>query len=293
MIAWAAIAIASSTKARNVQIVSASCIAARSALPSRGRAVRHHQQRQRAGSACAPAGVRRPGRRPGSPAGRAQRRHRSRAPPGPPPDQRQRRAELGDERCRARSRRCRAPKPYTSTRLSTTFATLPTTATTSGVRVSWRPRRTPVAASISSRGAAPSRATRRYVVACVATSELGPNQATTVRVAEQHRDRHDHADQCRQPDPVDALDQRAAPCRRHPPAGRPRPWCRRRGRRTGRPGCRAPPRRCRARPAAGCRGGRRWRRRRAGTAARRPGRGRPGPRAGRSRAECPRWPPGP
>ena len=41
------------------------------------------------------------------------------------------------------------------------LARLATTATTSGVRVSWRPRTTPVAASISSRAGMPSAAIRR------------------------------------------------------------------------------------------------------------------------------------
>ena len=51
-----------------------------------------------------------------------------------------------------------SPAPYTSATLRAMLARLPTTATISGVRVSCRPRSTPVAASISSRGTVPSNA---------------------------------------------------------------------------------------------------------------------------------------
>ena len=56
------------------------------------------------------------------------------------------------------------------------FARLPTTATTSGVRVSCSPRSTPVAASITSSGATPRNASRRYVVAWSADLGAGPEQ---------------------------------------------------------------------------------------------------------------------
>ena len=45
------------------------------------------------------------------------------------------------------------------------FTRFPATATTSGVRVSWSPRSTPVAASMTSSGVTPRKASRRYVVA--------------------------------------------------------------------------------------------------------------------------------
>ena len=50
---------------------------------------------------------------------------------------------------------------------------LPTTATTSGVRVSCRPRSTPVVASMTSSGVVPRKAIRRYVVAGSATVGVG------------------------------------------------------------------------------------------------------------------------
>ena len=96
-------------------------------------------------------------------------RARRRWPPGPAPS-------------RSRSRRCRGragPTPKTSTTLRTMLSPLPATATTSGVRVSWRPRRTPVAASITSSGTVPRKAIRRYVVAWPATSGPTPKAATS------------------------------------------------------------------------------------------------------------------
>ena len=54
----------------------------------------------------------------------------------------------------------------------------PSTATTNGVRVSCRPRRTPVVASITSSGVVPSHAMRRYVVANPSTDDPAPNAPT-------------------------------------------------------------------------------------------------------------------
>ncbi len=89
------------------------------------------------------------------------------------------------------------------------FTPFPSTATTSGVRVSCSPRRTPVVASITSSGVVPSHAMRRYVVAKPSTDDPGaerPHQRPGERDAE---DGDDDPDQHRQPDPVDALCQGA------------------------------------------------------------------------------------
>jgi hypothetical protein len=59
------------------------------------------------------------------------------------------------------------------------FNRLPTTATSSGVRVSCRPRSTPVAASITSSGTVPRKASRRYVVANPDTAGSAPNRSTS------------------------------------------------------------------------------------------------------------------
>ena len=56
---------------------------------------------------------------------------------------------------------------------------LPATATTSGVRVSCRPRRMPVVASMTSSGVTPRKAIRRYVVAGSATSGPAPSRRTS------------------------------------------------------------------------------------------------------------------
>ena len=74
----------------------------------------------------------------------------------------------------------------------------------------------------------------------------------------------------------------AAPVAGADRCGPPSRWCRRRGRRTGRPRSARRSRRSRARRAGRCRGGRRSPRRRAGTAARRPAPRTPAGRAGRS-----------
>ena len=63
------------------------------------------------------------------------------------------------------------------------LSALPATATTSGVRVSWRPRSTPVVASMTSNGVVPRNAIRRYVVACSLTSSPAPNTATSGSVS--------------------------------------------------------------------------------------------------------------
>ena len=60
---------------------------------------------------------------------------------------------------------------------------LPATAATRGVRVSCRPRRTPVVASMTRRGVVPRNAMRRYVVAWSATSPPAPKAATSHGVA--------------------------------------------------------------------------------------------------------------
>ena len=54
---------------------------------------------------------------------------------------------------------------------------LPTTAATSGVRVSWRPRSTPVVASMTSNGVVPRNAIRRYVVGVVGDLAAGTEGA--------------------------------------------------------------------------------------------------------------------
>ena len=71
------------------------------------------------------------------------------------------------------------PTPYTSNRFSTMLTPFPSTATTSGVRVSCSPRRTPVVASITSSGVVPSHAMRRYVVANPSTDDPAPNAPTS------------------------------------------------------------------------------------------------------------------
>ena len=60
---------------------------------------------------------------------------------------------------------------------------LPTTAATSGVRVSCRPRSTPVVASMTNNGVVPRNAIRRYVVAWSATSPPAPKAPTSQGVA--------------------------------------------------------------------------------------------------------------
>ncbi len=70
-------------------------------------------------------------------------------------------------------------RPKTRTTFSTMLRRLPTTATTSGVRVSCSPRSTPVAASITSSGTTPRNASRRYVVAGTSTAGPAPNSPTS------------------------------------------------------------------------------------------------------------------
>ena len=53
------------------------------------------------------------------------------------------------------------PRPKTSTKLRAMLSPLPPIATSSGVRVSWRPRRIPVVASMISSGVVPKKAIRR------------------------------------------------------------------------------------------------------------------------------------
>ena len=63
------------------------------------------------------------------------------------------------------------------------FSPLPATATTSGVRVSWSPRSTPVVASMTRSGMVPRKAIRRYVVAGSATAGPTPSSRTRGPVA--------------------------------------------------------------------------------------------------------------
>ncbi len=90
------------------------------------------------------------------------------------------------------------------------LARLPTTATASGVRVSCRPRSTPVAASISSSGTAPSSARWRYVAARSATRWPGAEQSDQRAGERQCHEAGQGPDQGGQPEPVDALGERPA-----------------------------------------------------------------------------------
>ena len=87
---------------------------------------------------------------------------------------------------------------------------LPTTATTSGVRVSCRPRSTPVVASMTRSGVVPRKAIRRYVVGRVRDVRVGAERADQRLGEHDPQDGRDRADQDRQPDPVDPLGQGAA-----------------------------------------------------------------------------------
>ena len=110
----------------------------------------------------------------------------------------------------------------------------PPTATTSGVRVSCRPRRMPVVASMTSSGVTPRKAIRRYVSparpppARRHRRTSGPVVATPTRVMTTPT-----ADG--EPDPVDALGEGRPPVAGAQQAGDTGRWSRTRGRRTGRP----------------------------------------------------------
>ena len=91
------------------------------------------------------------------------------------------------------------------------LSALPATATTSGVRVSWRPRRTPVVASMTSSGVVPRKAIRRYVVAGSVTAWSAPNSVDQRAGGRDAGDGDQHPDEDGQPDPVDALGQGRAP----------------------------------------------------------------------------------
>ena len=82
---------------------------------------------------------------------------------------------------------------------------LPATATTSGVRVSCRPRRTPVVASMTSSGVTPRKAIRRYVVAGSATSGPAPSRRTSGPVVATPTRVMTDPQADGEPDPVDAL----------------------------------------------------------------------------------------
>ena len=90
------------------------------------------------------------------------------------------------------------------------LSTLPPTATTSGVRVSWSPRSTPVAASMTSSGVVPRKAMRRYVVAWSVTSGPAPKAPTSGPVSATPSSVAADADEDGEPEPVDALGERAA-----------------------------------------------------------------------------------
>ena len=91
------------------------------------------------------------------------------------------------------------------------LSTTPLTTTTSGVRVSCSPRSTPVAASITSSGVVPRKAMRKYVAAWSVTSGPGPEGADE-RAGERDAEQRRHEpDEHGEPEPVDALGERAAP----------------------------------------------------------------------------------
>ncbi len=163
-----------------------------------------------------------------------------------------------------------SPAPYTRVTLRTTLTGKPTTATASGVRVSCRPRSTPVAAKLTSMAGSEIALIRRYVVAEACTAAVGAQPPRDVAGQQEHGQRGDGADDQR---PARARPRRARPRpggRGRPRGGPRRRSCRRRGRRRGSPSSTGRRRRCRARPAASCPDDRRSRSRRAGTPAPRP-----------------------
>ena len=171
-----------------------------------------------------------------------QPRPRSRSAPEP--------SRSGSVPCRSPNRppRARARSPATGS--EPMFTTAPAPATYNGVRVSCRPRSTPVVASTASMAGNPSSDHRRKVMPKPATSGAAPNASMSTGASGQQIGQHGYPDDHREVQSGDPEGQRVLG-----PAGPQRPGDRS-GRAVGqehrkaRRRCQESPTRCRPRPAA-------------------------------------------